>query len=129
MHIYSYMCTEVIVAKLLLCYLFANMVFNNCFYPHDPSQKDSQTYRSFIKGISSRSKNATPPAVSTTLQTRSLWHRIMDATSGVGSARPPAKWQQRSQSTSQSSKDQAGSWPLMAQDVPTIVQSNFGCSP
>ena len=46
----------------------------------------------------------------------------MDATSVVGSARPPVKWQQRSQYTSQSFEDLAGSWQLMAQNMPTIVQ-------
>ena len=74
------------------------------------------------KGISSRSENATPPAVSSTLQTRSLHHRTMDATSSVGSVCPSVKRQQRSWSTTQSAEDLAGSWPLTAQDGPTIVQ-------
>ena len=39
MCMHNYTCTEVILAKLLLCYLFTNMVFNNSFYPHDASQK------------------------------------------------------------------------------------------
>ena len=75
-----------------------------------------------LKESPTRSENATLPAVSTTLQMQSLWCRAMDATSVVGSARPPVKWQQRSQYTSQSSEDLAGSWQLMAQNMPTIVQ-------
>ena len=76
------------------------------------------------KGIPSRSENATPP-VSTTLQTRSS--RRTDSTSGVGSARPPAKRQRRSQPTSQSLE--GGSRPLTAQDVPTIVQAVLDALP
>ena len=53
----------------------------------------------------------------------------MDGTSGVGSARPPVKWQQRSQSTNQSSEDPVGSRPLTAQDVPTIVQAVLDALP
>ena len=78
------------------------------------------------KGIPSRSENATPP-VSTTLQTRSS--RRTDSTSGVGSAHPPAKRQQRSQPTSQSPEDPVGSWLLTAQDVPTIVQAILDALP
>ena len=78
------------------------------------------------KGIPSRSENATPP-VSTTPQTRSS--RRTDSTSGVGSSRPPAKRQRRSQPTSQSPEDPAGSRPLTAQDVPTIVQAVLDALP
>ena len=35
---HSYTGTEALVAMLLLCYLFANMVFNNCFYPYDAQE-------------------------------------------------------------------------------------------
>ena len=47
-----------------------------------------------------------------------------DVTIGVsvGSACPPAKQQRKSQPTSQSPEDLAGSRLLTAQDVPTIVQ-------
>ena len=125
----SYTCTEALVAKLLLCYLFANMVFNNWFYPHDASQKTHRSAGHSSKGIPSRSENTTSPAVSTTPQTRSLQHRTTDATSGVGSVHPPVKRQQRSHSTNQYSKDPAGSQPLMAQDMPTIVQAVLDALP
>ena len=78
------------------------------------------------KGIPSRSENATPP-VSTTPQTRSS--RRTGSTSGVGSACPPAKRQRRSQPTSQSPEDPVGSRPLMAQDVPTIMQAVLDALP
>ena len=78
------------------------------------------------KGIPSRSENATPP-VSTTPRTQSS-HRT-DSTSGVGSARPPAKQQRRNQPTSQSPEEAASSRPLTAQDVPTIVQAILDALP
>ena len=53
----------------------------------------------------------------------------MDSTSGVGLARPPAKRQRRSQLTNQSPEDLAGSRPLMAQDVPTILQAVLDALP
>ena len=62
----------------------------------------------------------TPP-VSTTLRTQSS--RRTDSTSGVGSARPPAKRQRRNHPSSQSPEDAAGSRSLTAQDVPTIMQA------
>ena len=123
----SYTCTEVIVAKLLLCYLFANVVFSNCFFIlMMPGRRTHRSAGRSSKGILSRSENTTPP-VSTTPQTRSS--RRTDSTSGVGSARPPAKWQRRSQPTSQSPEDPAGSRPLTAQDVPTIVQAVLDALP
>ena len=64
--------------------------------------------------------------VSITLQTRSL--RRTDFTSGVGSVRPSATRQRRSQ-PSQSPEDPAGRWPLTAQDVPTIVQAVLDALP
>ena len=127
---HSYTCTEVLVVKLLLCYLFANIVFKIYLYPHDASQKDSQKCRPFIKRNSQQEWNATSPAVSTTLKTRSSQRRTTDATSGVGSASPPVKRQQRSQSTNQSSEDPASGHQLLtAQNMSTITQAILDAFP
>ena len=126
MRMHSYTCTEAIVVKLLFCYLFPNVVFNNCFILMMPYRRTRRSAGHSSKGITSRSENATQP-VSTTLQTQSsCW---TDSTSGVGSARPPVKRQWRNQPTSQSPKDAAGRRPLTAQDVPTIVQAILDALP
>ena len=91
-----------------------------------PRRRTSRSAGHSSIGIPSRSENATPPE-STTPQKQSSCQT--DSNPGIGSARPPAKRQRRSQLISQLPKDPAGSQPLTAQDVPTIVQAVLDALP
>ena len=121
----SHTCTEVIAAKPLLCYLFANVVFNNCFYCHDASQRDSQKCRPFIiRNSQQKWKCNTTSSIYHSADTK-FAAQSMDATSGVGSARPTPKQQRRSQSTNLSSEDPAADGTGHA----NYCASHSGCSP